>query len=104
MADKDQTNLPTVEKLKRKRATQRAHATRFMNTINTFDGSTDIEELEHYRDRLREVLQILIALDESVHDLLEDEEYAEDAQKCEELVDGPKMAVRKADRTIKDKG
>jgi len=51
MADKDQSSLPTVEKLKKKpkgkRATQRAHATRFMNTINTFDDSTDIEELEH---------------------------------------------------------
>jgi hypothetical protein len=58
MADKDQPNMTTVEKLKklkRKRATQRAHATRFMNTINTFNGSTDIEELEHYRDRLQEV-------------------------------------------------
>jgi hypothetical protein len=44
----------------------------------------------------------LIALDESVHDLLEDEEYAEDAEKCEELVDGAKRAVRKADRIIKE--
>jgi hypothetical protein len=100
MGDKEQT----VEKLKRKCATQRAHATRFMNTINTFDGSTDIEELEHYRDRLQEILQSLIAPDESVHDLLEDEEYAEDAEKREELVDGAKRAVRKADRIIKDKG
>ena len=46
----------------------------------------------------------MIALDESVHDLLEDEEYAEDAEKCEKLVDGAKRAVRKADRIIKDKG
>jgi hypothetical protein len=46
----------------------------------------------------------LIALDESVHDLLEDKEYAEDAEKCEELVDGAKRAVRKADRFIKDEG
>jgi hypothetical protein len=56
MADKERT----AEKLKRKRATQRAHATRFKNTINTFHGSTDIEELKHYRDRLQEILQSLI--------------------------------------------
>ena len=76
MANKDQTSLQTVEKLqklKRERATQRAHATRLMIAINTFDDSTDIEELEHYRDRLQEALQNLISLDESVHDLLDDE-------------------------------
>jgi hypothetical protein len=73
MADKEHT-VEKLKKLKRKCATQRAHATRFMNTLNTFDGSTGIEKLEHYKDRLQEVLQILIALDESVHDLLEDEE------------------------------
>jgi hypothetical protein len=51
-----------------------------MNTINTFNGSTDIEEFDHYRDRLQEVLQSLIVLDESVHDLLDDEKYAGDAE------------------------
>jgi hypothetical protein len=75
-----------------------------MATLNTFDGSTDIEELEHYKDRLQEVLQILIALNESVHDILEDEEKAEDAEKCEELVDGANRAMRKTDRIINDKG
>ena len=77
MATKDQTSLQTLEKLqklKSKRATQRAHATRFMNAINTFDDSTEIEELEHYRDRLQDALQNLILLDESVHNLLVDEE------------------------------
>jgi hypothetical protein len=98
--------MPTVEKLKklkRKRATQRAHATSFMNTINTFNGSTDTEELVHCRDCLQEVLQILIVLDESIHDLLNDEEYTTDSEKCEEFVDGAKRVVRKADRFIKDK-
>ena len=50
MANKDQTSLQTVEKLQKlkcKRATQRAHAMRFMNAINKFEDSTDIEELEH---------------------------------------------------------
>jgi hypothetical protein len=77
MATKDQTSLQTLEKLqklKSKRATQSAHATRFMNAINTFDDSTEIEELEHYRDRLQDALQNLILLDESVHNLLDDEE------------------------------
>ena len=76
MPDKDQTSLQTVEKLqklKRKRATQRAHTTRFMNAINKFDDSTDIEELEQYSDRLQEDLQNFF-LDESVHDILDDEE------------------------------
>jgi hypothetical protein len=74
-----------------------------MNGINIFDDSTDIEELEHYRDRLQEVLQNLNVLEESVHDLLDDGEYAADAKKIEELVDGAKTAVRKAYRIIKDK-
>ena len=77
MADKDQRNMPTVEKLKkqkRKRATQCAPATLFMNKINAFNCCTEIEELEHYRDRLQEVLQNLIVLNESVQHLLDDEE------------------------------
>jgi hypothetical protein len=48
-------------------------------------------------------LQILTVLDESVHDLLDDENDAADAEKCEEFVFGVKRAVRKADRIIKDK-
>ena len=106
MANTDQPSSSTIEKLKkmkRQRATQRGHASRFMNAINTFGDSTDIEELEHYRDRLQEVLQNLIVFDESVQDLLVDEENAADAEKCEELVDGAKRAVRKANRIIKEK-
>lgn len=60
MANNDRTTLPTVEKLKkqkRKRATQRAHATHFIYTFNIFSGSSDTEDLEHYRDRFQEVLQ-----------------------------------------------
>jgi hypothetical protein len=53
-----------------------------MDAINTFNGSTDLEELEHYRHRLQEVLQNVTVLDESVHGLMEDEEYAADAEKC----------------------
>jgi len=105
MANKDQTSLQTMEKLqklKRKRATQCAQATRFMNAINTFDDSTDIEELEHYRHRLQEALQNLILLDKSVHDLLDNEEYTANAERCEELVDGVNRAVRKADRIVRD--
>ena len=77
MANSDQPSSPTVEQLKKlkpKRATQRGHATRFMNAINAFGLSTDIEELEHCKDRLQEILQNLIALDESVQDLLGYEE------------------------------
>jgi len=74
-----------------------------MNAINTFGDSTDIEEIEHYRNHLQEVLQNLIVLEESVHDLLDDEEYTADAEKCEELVDGAKRAVRQADWINKDK-
>ena len=106
MADKDQTSLQTVEKLqklKRKRAKQRAHVTRFMKAINTFGVSTDVEEIEHYRGRIQEALQNLTLLDESVHDLLNDKEYAADAEECEGLVDGAKRGVRKADRIVKDK-
>jgi hypothetical protein len=106
MADEDQTSSTTVEKLKklkRKHATQHAHVTRFMSAINAFNGSTNIDEIEHHRDHLQEILKNLITLDEPIHDLLEDEEYAADAEKCEELVYGAKRAVRKADRIIKDR-
>jgi hypothetical protein len=106
MANTDQPSSSTVEKLKklkRKRATQRGKASRFMNKINTFDDSTDIVELEHYRDGLIEVLQNLIVLDGSVQDLLEDEKYAADVEKCEELVDGAKRAIRNTDKIIKEK-
>jgi hypothetical protein len=48
-------------------------------------------------------LLIVTALDESVNNLLDDEEYGADAEKCEELVYGAKRAVRKADKIIKDK-
>jgi hypothetical protein len=34
---------------------------------------------------------------------LGDEEYTADAEKCEELVDGAKSAVRQADKINKDK-
>jgi hypothetical protein len=85
--------LSTVEKLKklkRKRATQRGLAARFMNAIDTFDDSAGLEELEHHKNRHQGVLQNLTALDESVQDLLEGEEYEAGAEKCEELVDGAK--------------
>jgi hypothetical protein len=75
-----------------------------MNTINKFDGSTDIGELEHNKYRLKKFLHILIALYESIHDMLEDEEKTEKTEKCEELVDGAIRAVCKTDRIIKDKG
>jgi hypothetical protein len=112
MADEDQPSLPTADtldgtptaqqlkKLKRRRATQRAHATRFISAINAFTNSTEVEEIEHNRDRLRETLQTLTELDEPIQDLLSDKEYEEDTSVCEEYIDKAKRAIQRASRCI----
>ena len=63
-----------IKKLKRKRTTERAKATRFITTINEFTGDTPLDDYEHYRGRLQETLDQLVRLDDSIQDLLEDRE------------------------------
>jgi len=85
-------------KLKRKRTTERAKATRFITTINEFKGDTPLDDYEHYRGRLQETLDQLVRLDDSIEDLLEDSEYAGEVEVCEEYIDSAKRAILKANQ------
>jgi hypothetical protein len=91
-----------LHNLTRRRATERANATRFSATLEGFEDSTPLDDLEHYRERLKETLDRLISLDDSIHDLLPDKEYEEDIHTCEEYIDKTKMAIQKACRRIDD--
>jgi hypothetical protein len=90
----------TIKKLKRKRTTQRTKATRFITTINEFTGDTPLDGYEHYRGRLQETLDQLVRLDDSIQDLLEDNEYTTDVEVCEEYLDSAKRAILKANQEI----
>lgn len=67
------------------------------------NDSTAVDDLEHFLDRLQETLKGLTNLSDSVHDLLDDQEYETDSETCDEYVDTPKRAIRKADKLIRGK-
>ena len=83
--------------LRRRRARERANATRFTMNLEGFDDSTTLDDLEHFPGRLHETL---ISLDDAIHDLLPDKEYEEDAETCEEYIYKTKRAIQKASRPI----
>ena len=89
-----------IKKLKRKRTTERAKATRFICTINEFTGDTPLDDYECYRGRLQETLDQLVRLDDSIQDLLEDSEYTADVEVCEEYIDSAKRAILKGNQEI----
>jgi hypothetical protein len=89
--------------LKRKRATLSSNVTRFTTTINGFSDTTTLDDVEHYRDRLQETLDRLTTLDDSIQNLIEDEEYAMDVDTCEEYIERSKRAVQKVSRAIETK-
>jgi len=82
-----------IHNLKRRRATERANATRFSTLLDGFDVSTSLDEFEHYRGRLQETSDGLISLDDAIHDLVSDDEYEEDIKACEEYIDKKKRAI-----------
>jgi len=86
-----------LHNLRRRRARERANATRFSAMLEGFEDSTP---LEHYRGRLKETLDRLISLDDAICDLLPDKEYEEDIYTCEEYIDKMKRAIQKASRRI----
>jgi hypothetical protein len=67
-----------------------------------FDDTTSLDDLEHYRGRLQETLDKLLSLDNAIHDLLSDEEYAEDTKLCEDYIDRAKRPILKANRRTDD--
>ena len=89
-----------LHNLRIKRGRERANATRFTTTLEGFDGSTPLDDLEHYRGRLQETLDMLLSLDDAIHDLLPDKEYEEDISICEEYIDKAKRAIQRASRSI----
>jgi len=93
-------NLPI---LKRKRATLRSNITRFATAINDTSEETKLEDLEHYRNRLQDTLDCLTSLDDYIHGLLNDAEYATNVESCEVYVDSANRAIRKATRAIDSK-
>jgi len=73
-----------LHNLRRKRGRERANATCFTTTLEGFDSSTPLDDLEHYRGRLQETLERLLSLDDAIHDLLPDKEHEEYIGICEE--------------------
>jgi len=84
-----------LHNLKRRRARERANATHFSTTIEGFEDSTSLDDLEHYHGCLQETLDRLIALDDAIHNLLTDKEYEEDIHTCDEYIDKTKRAIQK---------
>jgi len=93
-------NLPTM---KSKRATLRSNITRFATAINDSTEETTLEVLQHYWNRLQETLDYLTSLDDSIHGLLNDAEYATDVESCKVYIDSAKRAIHKATREIDSK-
>ena len=83
---------------KRRRARERANASRFCTWLDGIDNFTSPDDLQHYRGRLQETLDKLLSLDDAIHDLLSDEEYQEDIKTCEDYIDRAKRAIQKASR------
>ena len=89
-----------IHNLKRRRARERANATRFSTLIDGFEVPTSLDDFEHYRGRLHEALDRLISLDDAIHDLLSDDEYEDDIKACEEYINEAKRAIQKATRCM----
>jgi hypothetical protein len=88
--------------LERRRARERTNATRFSTMLEGFTDSTPQDDLEHYCGWLKETLDRPIALDDSIHHLLPDQEYEDDIHTCEENIDKTKRAIQKASQLIDD--
>jgi hypothetical protein len=89
-----------VKKLKRKRTTERTDATRFITTINDFTGDNPLDDYKQYIGRLQQTLDQLVRLDDSIQDLLDDNEYTADVEVCGEYLDSAKRAILKAKQEI----
>jgi hypothetical protein len=59
-----------LHSLKRRRARERANATRFPTMLDGFEDSTPLDDTEHYWGRFKETLDRVILLDDSIALLL----------------------------------
>jgi len=89
-----------LHNLKRKRFRERSNITRFSNSIHSFTEENTRDDYEHYKGRLEEALGHMLKLDETIHDLLTDEEYDTDVATCEEYIETAKRAVQKGGRGL----
>jgi len=64
------------------------------------EDSIPLDDLEHYHGRLKETLDRLISLDDSIHELLPDKESEEDVHTCDEYINKTKRASQRASRRI----
>jgi hypothetical protein len=85
-----------LHSLKRKRARERNNITSFSSSIHSFTEKTARDDYEHYKGRLEEALEHMWKLDDTIHDLLTDEEYDAEVTTCEEYIDTAKRAIQKA--------
>lgn len=92
-----------LHNLKRKRTRERTNITRFINAIDSFTEDTNIEDYNHYRDRLEDTLTRLTQLDDVIHDLITDAEYEADILTCEDYIDNAKRGIQKATRGAEKK-
>jgi len=84
-----------LHNLRRRRAREGGNATRFSAMLEGFEDSTPLDDLEHYRGRLKDTLDRLISLDDAFHELLPDKEYEEDINTCEEYIHKTKRQSRR---------
>jgi hypothetical protein len=89
-------NAEQLHNLKSKRTRERNNITRFANSVKSFTGETSLDDCEHYKGRIEEALERMLKLDDSIHDLLTDDEYDTDVAICEDYIDTAKRAIQKA--------
>ncbi|GFT88095.1 integrase catalytic domain-containing protein [Nephila pilipes] len=85
-----------INKLQRKRSTLRSKVTRLTGKLNNEDGidkAFDVELLE-------DTLQDLKLMNETIHDLLNDEDYERDTVDCEKYFDTAKLAIFNTKRKV----
>jgi len=75
-----------LHNLKRRRARERAKATRISTILEGYEDYTPLDDLENYCGHLKETLERIVSLDDSIHDLLPDKEFEEDITSCEEYI------------------
>jgi uncharacterized membrane protein YccC len=80
---------------------ERGNITCFIQEVGKFTNTTTLEDYEHYQDRLREALGRLMSLHDEIHELIDDNEYDADVQKCEEYIESTKRAILRTLRQMK---
>jgi hypothetical protein len=89
-----------LHSLKRERARESSTITRFSRSIHSFTEKTAHDDYEHYKGRLEKTLGHMLKLDDTIHDLLTDEEYDMDVTICEEYIVTAKCPIQKANHGL----